>query len=84
MTEIPCGYRGGWRITETSQWDNDGRDIPGPAPALSDGPCRPTANRRRSERSGAADEVRERMKKMEGDAGPGGFIARILGRELGL
>jgi hypothetical protein len=28
---IPSEYRGWWRITETSQWVNDGLDIIGPA-----------------------------------------------------
>ena len=28
---IPSEYRGWWRITETSQWVNDGLDILGPA-----------------------------------------------------
>lgn len=28
---IPSGYRGWWRITETSQWVNDGLDALGPA-----------------------------------------------------
>jgi hypothetical protein len=31
MTEIPSGYRGGWRIVETSHWASDGLDILGPA-----------------------------------------------------
>jgi hypothetical protein len=31
MTEIPSSYRGWWRITETSQWVDDGLDILGPA-----------------------------------------------------
>jgi len=29
--EIPAEYRGWWRITETSQWVDDGLDILGPA-----------------------------------------------------
>ena len=28
---IPSEYRGWWRITETSQWGDDGLDILGPA-----------------------------------------------------
>jgi hypothetical protein len=31
VTEIPSEYRGWWRITETSQWADDGLDILGPA-----------------------------------------------------
>src|SRR6266446_1054932 len=31
MTEIPSEYQGWWRITETSQWVNDGLDLLGPA-----------------------------------------------------
>ncbi len=31
MTEIPDDYFGWWRITETSQWVDDGLDILGPA-----------------------------------------------------
>jgi hypothetical protein len=37
-----------------------------------------------AEKSGTAGEVRDRIKKMVGEAGPGGFVARVLGRELGL
>lgn len=37
-----------------------------------------------SERNGNAGEIRERIKKMVGGETPGGFVARILGRELGL
>ncbi len=37
-----------------------------------------------AEKSGTAGEARERIKKMVGDQGPGGFVAQILGRELGL
>lgn len=29
MTDIPAEYRGWWRITETSEWDDDGIDILG-------------------------------------------------------
>jgi hypothetical protein len=29
--DIPSEYRGWWRITETSQWVDDGLDIIGPA-----------------------------------------------------
>lgn len=31
MTEIPPEYRGWWRITETSQWVDDGLHLLGPA-----------------------------------------------------
>lgn len=31
VAEIPSEYRGWWRITETSQWTDDGLDILGPA-----------------------------------------------------
>lgn len=31
MNEIPSEYRGWWRITETSQWVDDGLDDLGPA-----------------------------------------------------
>jgi hypothetical protein len=31
MSDIPSEYRGWWRITETSQWVDDGLDILGPA-----------------------------------------------------
>jgi hypothetical protein len=31
MSEIPAEYEGWWRITETSQWTNDGLDDLGPA-----------------------------------------------------
>jgi len=31
MSEIPSEYRGWWRITETSQWVDDGLDTLGPA-----------------------------------------------------
>jgi hypothetical protein len=37
-----------------------------------------------AEKSGTAGEVRERIKRMVGDAAPGGFVAQVLGRELGL
>jgi hypothetical protein len=37
-----------------------------------------------AEKSGTAGEVREHIKKMVGNAGPGGFVAQVLGRELGL
>lgn len=36
-----------------------------------------------AEKSGTAGEVREHIKTMVGDAGPGGFVAQVLGRELG-
>jgi hypothetical protein len=35
-----------------------------------------------AEKSGTAGEVRERIKKMVGDAGPGGFVSQVLGRDL--
>ena len=31
LDDIPADYRGWWRITETSQWADDGLDILGPA-----------------------------------------------------
>lgn len=31
MEPIPSEYEGWWRIVETSQWVDDGRDILGPA-----------------------------------------------------
>ena len=37
-----------------------------------------------AEANGNAVEVRERIKKLAGDEKPGGFVSRILGRELGL
>ncbi len=37
-----------------------------------------------AEKNGAAAAVRERIKKMVGGESPGGFVAQILGRELGL
>lgn len=37
-----------------------------------------------AEKNGTAGEARERITKMVGDQGPGGFVAQILGRELGL
>jgi hypothetical protein len=37
-----------------------------------------------AEKNGTAGEVRERIKKMVGGERPGGFVARILDRELGL
>jgi hypothetical protein len=37
-----------------------------------------------AEKSGTAGEVREHIKKMVGDAGLGGFVAQVLGQELGL
>jgi hypothetical protein len=37
-----------------------------------------------AEKNGNASEVRERVKKLVADEAPGGFVARILGSELGL
>jgi hypothetical protein len=37
-----------------------------------------------AEKSGTAGEVRQRIKTMVGDVGPGGFVSQVLGRELGL
>ena len=37
-----------------------------------------------AERNGTASDVRERVKKMVGGERPGGFVAKILGRELGV
>ncbi len=31
MAEMPAEYEGWWRITDTSQWTNDGLDLLGPA-----------------------------------------------------
>ena len=37
-----------------------------------------------AEKSGGSQDVRKRIKKMVSDERPGGFVAQILGRELGL
>ncbi len=37
-----------------------------------------------AEKNGSANEIRERVKKLIGGEKPGGFVTKILGRELGL
>jgi len=37
-----------------------------------------------ADRNGAAAETRDCIKAIVGGEGPGGFVAKVLGRELGL
>ncbi len=37
-----------------------------------------------AEKNGNASEIREKVKQLVADEAPGGFVGRVLGRELGL